>query len=53
MKKILLITILAALCATLLSQPAGLDRLYYTYKGEKGVVLISSSKRLSYAGPSF
>jgi len=38
MKKILLITILTALCATLLSQPVGLDRLYYTYKGEEGVV---------------
>ncbi|HDS07395.1 MAG TPA: DUF4252 domain-containing protein [Bacteroides sp.] len=38
MKKILLITVLAALCATMLSQPSGLDRLYYTYKGEKGVV---------------
>ena len=38
MKKILLITILAALSATLLSQPTGLDRLYYTYKGEQGVV---------------
>jgi len=38
MKKILLIAILIALAAPLLSQPAGVDRLYYTYKGEKGVV---------------
>jgi len=38
MKKILLITILAAFCVTLFSQPVGLDRLYYTYKGEQGVV---------------
>lgn len=38
MKKITLITIIVALCAPLLSQPMGLDRLYCTYKGEEGVV---------------
>ena len=40
MKKIFLIAILIAITAPLMSQPAGLDRLYYNYKGEEGVLSI-------------
>lgn len=40
MKKIFLIAILIAFTAPLMSQPAGLERLYYNYKGEEGVVSI-------------
>ncbi|MFO7934588.1 MAG: DUF4252 domain-containing protein [Bacteroidales bacterium] len=40
MKKIFLIAILIAITAPLMSQPAGLERLYYNYKGEEGVVSI-------------
>jgi len=38
MKKLALITIVLTLSIPLFSQPVGLDRLYYTYKGGEGVV---------------
>lgn len=40
MQKILLSVILTALGVSLHAQPAGLDRLYYNYKGEEGVVAL-------------
>ncbi|HER09907.1 MAG TPA: DUF4252 domain-containing protein [Bacteroides sp.] len=38
MKKLALITLIIALSIPAFSQPMGLDRLFYTYRGEEGVV---------------
>jgi len=38
MKKSIIIAILALFSFPIFAQPSGLDRLYYTYKGEEGVV---------------
>ncbi len=38
MKKYLLTLLLFFFAVSLFAQPAGLERLYYTYKGEKGVM---------------
>jgi len=40
MKKIILSALIIAIGTTLFAQPAGFDRLYYSYKGEEGVVAI-------------
>ena len=40
MKKIILSALIIAIGITLFAQPAGFDRLYYSYKGEEGVVAI-------------
>jgi len=39
-RKILLSTLIIAVSAMLFAQPAGFDKLYYTYKGEEGVVAL-------------
>ena len=38
MKTMIIALLLAFSTLTLQAQPVGLDRLYYTYKGEEGVV---------------
>lgn len=38
MKKFTLTLLLSFFALSIFAQPAGLDRLYYTYKGEEGVV---------------
>ncbi len=38
MKKIILSALIIAVGVSLYAQPAGIDRLYYSYKGEEGVV---------------
>ncbi len=40
MKKIILAAVLSAFCITLFAQPDGINRLYYEYKGEEGVVAL-------------
>ena len=40
MKKLILSALILALGLSLFAQPAGFDRLYYSYKGEEGVVAI-------------
>lgn len=40
MKKLLLSAIILTLGISLFAQPAGFDRLYYTYKGEEGVMAL-------------
>ena len=40
MKKIILSALIIAIGTSLFAQPAGFDRLYYSYKGEEGVVAI-------------
>lgn len=40
MKKIILSALLIVFGMSLFAQPAGFDRLYYSYKGEEGVVAI-------------
>ena len=40
MKKLFTSTLILAFSITLLAQPAELDRLYYQYKGEEGVVAL-------------
>jgi hypothetical protein len=40
MKKLLLSAIILTLGISLFAQPAGFDKLYYTYKGEEGVMAL-------------
>ena len=40
MKKIILSALIIVIGMSLFAQPAGFDRLYYSYKGEEGVVAI-------------
>ena len=40
MKKLILAAFVIAFSITLFAQPAGFDRLYYSYKGEEGVVAL-------------
>jgi hypothetical protein len=40
MKKYIIIAVLALFSFPIFAQPAGLEKLYYTYKGEEGVVAI-------------
>ena len=40
MKKLILSALIIAVGVSLFAQPAGIDRLYYNYKGEEGVVAL-------------
>ena len=40
MKKLILSALIITMGVSLFAQPAGVDRLYYNYKGEEGVVAI-------------
>jgi len=40
MKKLIITTVILTIGITLFAQPAGFNRLYYQYKGEKGVVAL-------------
>jgi hypothetical protein len=40
MKKIILAALISAFSLTLFAQPAGINSLYYNYKGEEGVVAL-------------
>lgn len=40
MKKLIFAAFVMAFSVTLFAQPAGFDRLYYSYKGEEGVVAL-------------
>ena len=40
MKKLILSSLIVAFSVTLFAQPAGFDKLYYSYKGEEGVVAL-------------
>ena len=40
MKKLILSALIIAMGASLFAQPKGIDRLYYNYKGEEGVVAL-------------
>ncbi len=40
MQKFILTSLFVALSASLFAQPVGFDRLYYSYKGEEGVVAL-------------
>ena len=40
MKKLILSALIIAFSVSLFAQPAGFDKLYYSYKGEEGVVAL-------------
>ena len=40
MKKLILSALIITMGVSLFAQPAGVDRLYYNYKGEEGVVAL-------------
>lgn len=40
MKKLIFFTLIVTFSVSMAAQPAGIDRLYYSYKGEEGVVAL-------------